>query len=161
MEARDLLADEVQVGGPVALELRLLGLLLLCGQIVAVLGPVADGGDVVGEGVESDVDHVLRIGRNWDAPVEGGARDGEVLQCTRDVIEIFTELFQQASLMRQLKCFQYFKGLIMRSSQFCVRELKDVLPISTQETKDLIPYSVRPNLQTVMFDQIDELPLEQ
>ena len=104
---------------------------------------------------------MLRIGRNWDAPVEGGARDGEVLQCTRDVIEIFTELFQQASLMRQLKCFQYFKGLIMRSSQFCVRELKDVLPISTQETKDLIPYSVRPNLQTVMFDQIDELPLEQ
>jgi len=76
VEARDLLADEVQVGGPVALELLLLGVLLLCGQIVAVLGPVADGGDVVGERVEPDIYDVLGVAGNRDAPGEAGARDG-------------------------------------------------------------------------------------
>ena len=53
VEADDLFADEVEVGGPVFFEFGLVG---------GVFGAVADGGHVVGEGVEPDVDDVFFLG---------------------------------------------------------------------------------------------------
>ncbi len=76
MEADDLLAYEVEVGGPVVLELLLLGW---------VVGAVAEGGHVVGEGVEPDVDDVLLVVGHGDAPLEAGAGDGEVFEGSGEV----------------------------------------------------------------------------
>ena len=68
VEADDLLADEVQVGGPE-------------GFVLAVVGAApAQGGDVVGQRIEPDVDDVLLVARHGDAPVEAGAGDGEIAQ---------------------------------------------------------------------------------
>ena len=76
VEAGDLLADEVQVGRPEFLEFG-----LVCGIIAAV----AEGGDVVGQRVEPDVDDVLLVAGNGDAPGEAGAADGEIAagRCAR------------------------------------------------------------------------------
>ena len=63
VEADDLFADEVEVGGPVLFELGLLG---------GVVAAVADGGHVVGEGVEPDVDDVFFVAGDGDAPFEAG-----------------------------------------------------------------------------------------
>ena len=71
VEADDVLAHDVLLGGPEALQ-ALGGLL----GVVAVAG----GGDVVEQGVEPHVGHVLGVEGQRDAPVEGGAGDGEVLQ---------------------------------------------------------------------------------
>ncbi len=46
---------------------------------------VADGGHVVGEGVEPDVDDVLGVAGDGDAPLEAGAGDGEVVEGAGDV----------------------------------------------------------------------------
>ena len=45
-----------------------------------LVGPVADGGDVVQQGVEPDVDRLLGVERDGDAP-------GEPLPADRDVLE--------------------------------------------------------------------------
>ena len=68
VEAHDVLADDVQVGRPVAPEFRAVGV----GK--------ADAGDVVGQRVDPDIHDVLGIAGHPDAPVEGGARDRQVLQ---------------------------------------------------------------------------------
>ena len=68
VEAHDVLADDVQVGRPVALEL------------VAVGVGKAGRGDVVGQRVDPDIHDVLVIAGHPHAPVEGGARDRQVLQ---------------------------------------------------------------------------------
>ena len=70
VEADDVLADQVQVGRPVALE-------LLGALAVAV---VADAGDVVRQRVKPDVDDVLVVEVDRDAPLERRSRDAEVLQ---------------------------------------------------------------------------------
>ena len=55
------------------------------------VGAVADGGHVVGEGVEPDVDDVFLCGGggggfgDGDAPGEAGAGDGEVFEGSGDV----------------------------------------------------------------------------
>ena len=68
MKADDVLADYVHVGRPVALELRR----LLVGK--------ADAGEIVGQRVDPHIHDVLRIAGHRNAPVEGGARDREILQ---------------------------------------------------------------------------------
>ena len=70
MEADDFFADEVEVGGPEPGELLLRS---------SVISTVAEGGHVVGEGVEPDVDDVLFFGfvfvlnftGDGDSPGEG------------------------------------------------------------------------------------------
>src|SRR6516165_891358 len=41
---------------------------------------VADRSDVVSQGVEPYIDHVLGIPRHWDAPAKAGARDRQIAQ---------------------------------------------------------------------------------
>ncbi len=67
VEPRDVLADHVDVGRPEAAEPLL-------------VGPVADPGDVVEQGVEPDVDRLLGVERDLDPPGEPFPRDGDVLQ---------------------------------------------------------------------------------
>ena len=43
------------------------------GVLLVVLIGVVDGRDVVGERVEPDINHVLRVSRHGDAPAEGGS----------------------------------------------------------------------------------------
>ena len=76
MEADDFFAYEVQVGGPVVLEL-----LLLLGVVAAI----ADGADVVDERVEPDVDGVLLVAGYGNAPAYAGAGEGEVFKSAGDV----------------------------------------------------------------------------
>ena len=71
VEAHDVLADDVQVRRPVVPELP------------GLVGK-ADAGDVVGEGVDPHVHDVLLVAGNLDAPVEGGARDRQVLEPALD-----------------------------------------------------------------------------
>ena len=80
--ARDFLRHSVQIGGPEAREI---------GDIFGCVGAVADGGHVVGECIEPDVDDVFLFGfggggfGDWDSPGEGAAGDGEVFQGSGDV----------------------------------------------------------------------------
>ena len=68
MEAHDLLAHQVHVRGPVLIEQR------------GIVAAVAQGGDVVGQRVDPDVDHVLGIEVHRHAPLEGGAADAQILK---------------------------------------------------------------------------------
>ena len=70
VEAQDVLAHDVR-RRPAAGELL-------------IVGAVADGRDVVEQGVEPHVDDVRLVPRDLDAPVERGAGDGEVGQARLD-----------------------------------------------------------------------------
>src|SRR5690606_21483239 len=75
VESGDVFTDQLG-GGPATVELLL-------------VHAVADGGDVVEQRLEPDVDDVLVIPRNLDAPVEAGAADGEVTQALLDELDDF------------------------------------------------------------------------
>ena len=68
VKAHDVLADDVQVGRPIFLEHGAVGI------------GIADGGDVVGQRIDPNVHDVLVVVRHLDAPVEGGARQRQILQ---------------------------------------------------------------------------------
>ena len=72
MEAQNLLAHHVQVGGPVF--------------VVVVVGVVAVAkcGDIVAQGVHPDVHGVLGVEGDGDAPLDRGAGDAGVLQALLD-----------------------------------------------------------------------------
>ena len=70
MEADDILADQVHVRGPETLVM----LVMVAVRIVAAEG------DIVGQRVQPDVDHVARIKVHRDAPAERGAGHAQVLQ---------------------------------------------------------------------------------
>ena len=72
MEAQNLLAHHVQVGGPVF--------------VVVVVGVVAVAkcGDIVAQGVHPDVHGVLGVEGDGDAPLDRGAGDTGVLQALLD-----------------------------------------------------------------------------
>ena len=70
MEARDVLADDMNVGGPE----------FGARAVVRETG----GGDVVGQRVDPDIHHMLRIARNWYAPAEIGAADRKIGQAALD-----------------------------------------------------------------------------
>ena len=71
VEPHDVLADDVDVGRPVAPK-------------AAPVVREAGAGQVVVQGVDPDVHDVLRVAGNGQAPVEGRAADGEVLQAAAD-----------------------------------------------------------------------------
>src|SRR5215467_8307198 len=71
MKANDLFANHVHIGRPVALELFLVRL---------VFGAKTDGGAVVAQRIQPNVDHVLGITRDWNAPLESAAADGKIAQ---------------------------------------------------------------------------------
>src|SRR6202011_5190117 len=79
VEAHNVLSDHVQVGRPVAPEFWALDV------------RIANGGDVIGERIDPHVHDVLRVGWHFDAPVEGGARDREVLQAALDEARYLVE----------------------------------------------------------------------
>ncbi|MCY1232635.1 hypothetical protein D9M72_451370 [compost metagenome] len=68
VEADDVLADHMDVGWP-ELGAWTLGIVEIAGR-----------GDVVRQRVDPDIHHVRRVVRNLDAPVEGGARNREILE---------------------------------------------------------------------------------
>ena len=68
MEANDVLAHEVEIRRPVALEI---------GLIVAA---VAQRRDVVDQRVHPHIGHVVGIERQRHAPVEAGTADGQIVQ---------------------------------------------------------------------------------
>ena len=70
VEADDILADQMQVGRPKRLE--------LLGRIAVAV--IADAGDVVHKRVEPNIDHVLRIEIDRDAPLERRAGHAKILQ---------------------------------------------------------------------------------
>ena len=72
VEAKDVLAEQVQRAGPELLE-RLV-----------ILSERTHARDVVGERVDPHIHDVLRVVRDRDTPVERRAADGEVLQATFD-----------------------------------------------------------------------------
>ena len=84
MKAGDVLADHMRVGRP---EFR----------PRAVVGE-AGRGDVVGQRVDPDIHHMLRVVRNRNAPAEGGAADREVreppLHERLDLIEILFRRYE-------------------------------------------------------------------
>ena len=70
VEAHDLLADHVHVGGPV----------LARTSWLSVVGAVAERGDVIGQRIEPDINHMLGIVGHRNAPVERGAADRKIAQ---------------------------------------------------------------------------------
>ena len=88
MEAADLFADEVHVGGPE------FGKSLLVGGIV---GAVSEGRDVVGQGIEPDVDDLLLVAGNRDAPGKAGTADGQIFEPTADEGEDFAAALIRAA----------------------------------------------------------------
>ena len=70
VEAHDLLADKMHVGGPERLVVAV-GVLIV---------HEAQGGGVVEQGVDPDVDDVLGVEVDGDAPLEASTGDAEVLQ---------------------------------------------------------------------------------
>ena len=71
VKADDVLADDVHIRRPVFHPGR-------------VLVREAAGGEIVGQGVHPDIHDMARRVRHRHAPVEGGARDGEILQAGLD-----------------------------------------------------------------------------
>ena len=70
VEADDILADQVQIRGP-----QLFVLIR-----AAAVRVVADAGDIVGEGVQPHIDHVLIVEIHRDAPFEGRPGDAQILK---------------------------------------------------------------------------------
>ena len=70
MEADDVLADKVQVGRPV---------FFIIFAAVPV-GIVAEAGDIVGQGVQPDIDDVLFVKRHGNPPRKRSAGNAEILQ---------------------------------------------------------------------------------
>ena len=91
VEAHDVLADDVQLGRPVALELLAVGV----GK--------ADAGDVIGERVDPHIHDVLVGARHADAPVEGGARDRQVLQAAAHEARHLVEALLRQHVVRPLE----------------------------------------------------------
>ena len=89
VETHDLLADDVDAG-PEFL------------QIVVFLVAVAQGGDIVEQGVQPDVDDVLRVEVDRDAPGEAGAAHTEVLQAAFAVDEAVDHLIDAGSRLEKI-----------------------------------------------------------
>ncbi len=107
VEAHDILADDMQVGGPIPAKHR------------AFRIGIADRGDVVGQSVDPHIHHVLGIDWDLHAPVERGARDREVLQATLDEAHHLVEPFLG----------QYIAGIVrIEIQQFALvgREAKEI-----------------------------------
>ena len=76
VETDDVLSDQVQIRRPVLLE-------EIAGFSVAV---VSDSGDIVGQGVQPHVNHMLRVKVHRNSPLEGGTGHAEILQARKQEI---------------------------------------------------------------------------
>ena len=74
VEAHDVLGDHVDVGGPEFV------------VIVVAAVQVAQRGDIVGERVDPDIDNVLLVKGDGNAPAERGARNAQILQTGLDEV---------------------------------------------------------------------------
>ena len=74
VEAHDVLCDHVSVGRPVLV------------VVVVPVVEIAEGGDIVGERVDPDIDDVLVVKGYGNAPLEGRARNAEVLKTGTDKV---------------------------------------------------------------------------
>ena len=79
MEAQDVLADHVQVGGPEFLEI-VASLFTFC---------VTHAGHVARERVIPDVNHLIGIIRPWDTPLQSPATDRDVSEAALDEADHF------------------------------------------------------------------------
>ena len=92
VEAHDLLAHKVHVGGPELLKV-----------VVAVVA-VAQGVDVVGQGVDPHIHHVAGVEVHRHAPGEGGAGDAQILQAGLD--EVVHHLIDPAAGLQEVGVLQ-------------------------------------------------------
>ena len=72
MKTSDVGADDVD-----NFTFRILPILL---KLAVILLKIAKGGDVVGQGVEPNINHMARGFLNGDAPIKGGAGNAEVIE---------------------------------------------------------------------------------
>ena len=73
VESEDILTDNMNVTGPVFLEmLRLL--------LIGLVGIVTESCDIVGKRVKPNVNHVLIVKSNGDSPFERGSGNAEILK---------------------------------------------------------------------------------
>ena len=104
VEAHDVLADDVQRRRPIALE------------FLAVVVGKADAGDVIGQRVDPHIHDVLVVAGHADAPVEGGARDRQVLQAAAHEARDFVEPLLRQHVIRPLVELEQFV-LISRQAE--------------------------------------------
>ena len=92
VEADDLLAHKVDVGGPIL--------------VVIVISVVhkAQGGGVVEQSVHPDVYHMARVKVHGDAPGEAGAADAQVLQAGLD--EVVDHLVYAGAGLQEVRILQ-------------------------------------------------------
>ena len=76
VETDDIFPHEVNIGGPVFFK-------------AFIAFGVAESGDVVGESVQPDIDHMLGIVGYGDAPGEGSAADADIFQPLLDEVDHF------------------------------------------------------------------------
>ena len=72
VKPHDILADDMRIGRP------------MTGIKVRIFIGIAQRRDVIGQGVDPDVHHVVRVPRHRHAPIEGGARDRKIAQARFD-----------------------------------------------------------------------------
>ena len=70
VESDDILANQMKVSGPVLLK-------LVCTAAVTI---ITNTGDIVGQGIQPYIGHMLRVKINGDAPAEGGPGHAQILK---------------------------------------------------------------------------------
>ena len=80
MEADNVLADQVQISGPV----------LFVQLIMIAVAVIAKAGDIVAQSVNPDINNMVRIEVNRNTPLEGSAGNAQVLKTgSQEVVEHF------------------------------------------------------------------------
>ena len=92
VEADDLLAHDVHAGPP--------ALFVIAVAVVAV----AQCGNIVGEGVDPDIDHMTGVEVHGHAPAEAGPGDAQVLQSRVD--EVAHHLVDPGAGLQEVRVFQ-------------------------------------------------------
>ena len=108
VEAHDVLADDVQRRRPIALELFARGV------------GIADAGDVIGERVDPHIHDVLVVARHLDAPVEGGARDRQVLQAAAHEAGDFVQPLLGQHVIRPFVELEQFVGVSREAEEIAL-----------------------------------------
>ena len=122
VEAQNVLTDDVNVSRPIFFEVLAL-------LFKALVGVKANGGNVVGQRVKPNVNHVLVVKVNGNTPLKGGTGNAKILQtCLEEVVYHF--LFAKLGLNeigvfldvlhQTVGIFAHFEEV---SFFFCLREL--------------------------------------
>ncbi len=105
MEARNVLADHMDIGGPKFLKLR------------RALVRIADAGDVVGQRVHPDIDDMARRVRHRNAPIQRGARNRQILQPAFDEADDFVAALRRQDEIRIVLVMAQQLVLIVREPE--------------------------------------------